>query len=144
MKKIWGSAALAVSLLVSGQVHAAQEQQLKTLQEMYSLGKRLEKGNEIIEMYADQSLTRAFYHEASSDEYCIGGDIMWQSNDPPFERKVTYTKLGNNKIKANLHAFKPNYEATWVIYQFNCSSGQCKVSDVFDSEGSFKRALNSC
>ena len=135
---------LFINISFISAVEAAQEIQLKTLQEMYSIGKKLEKGNEIIEMYADESLQRAFNRAYEAEDPCFGADIMWQSNDPPYQRKVTYTLLGNNKVRANLGAVPPYYKASWVTYSFSCKSGTCKLSDVLDSEGSLKKALNTC
>ena len=114
--------------------NASDQLALETVKKMYETGKTLEKGNELIELYADKNFIRAI-NVWKDAEYCIPYDVMWQSNDPPYDRNVTYNSLGNNQVRVNL-AEVPNYEAATLIYDLNCSDGVCKISDIEDDQGS--------
>ena len=131
------------ALLLPLIAQAAVNSPLDTVKQMYEIGKKLEKGTEIIEMYSDPSLSYAF-RTIPKDEVCIGADIMWNSQDPVFSKAITFQPLANNQVK--VHLAKAKYDdATTLIYKFNCSTGQCKVADVIDIDGqSLKKLLKSC
>lgn len=133
------SLAIGILLTCSGSVSANDQLAVQTVKKMYETGKVLEKGNELIALYADQNLSRAINIWNAAD-YCIAYDVMWQSNDPPYHRKVTYTSLGNNQVKVSL-AKVPNYDAASLTYKLNCTDGICKIADVVDKLGSLKRNI---
>ena len=115
--------------------NASDQLAVQTIKKMYETGKSLEKGNEIIYLYADKILTRAI-NVANEAENCISYDVMWQSNDPPYDRNVSYNLLDNNKVEVHLAEVAPYYEAETLIYDLNCSIGTCKITDVEDDLGS--------
>lgn len=119
--------------------NASDQLALETVKKMYEMGKALEKGDDIIALYADENLSRAIQVQNNS-EYCSDHDVMWQSNDPPFHRNVTYRSLGNNRVKVFLHPV-PNYSAASLIYNFSCSDGVCKVSDIEEDYGSLVQTI---
>lgn len=118
---------------------AATDIQIDFVKKMYQTGKQLEKGNELLELYADNSLQKAI-DVWNSAEYCVGYDVMWQSNDPPYHRPLTFKNLGNSQIKVNLGKVK-FYEASWVKYKLNCKGNSCKINDVIDNTGSLKKNI---
>lgn len=131
LSKFWGS---MVILGIAVTANASDQLALETVKKMYETGKTLEKGNEIIALYADKNLSRAI-SVWDAAEYCIPYDVMWQSNDPPYHRSVSYHSLGYNQVKVDLGEVD-SYEAASLIYNLNCSDGLCKVSDIEDSQGS--------
>ena len=124
---------------------AATDIQMDFVKKLYQTGKQLQKGTEIVEMYADDSLKLAFNLAARDGEVCgFGADPMWQSQDPEYQKKLTFTKVGENKIKVNMA--KKNYDhASWVTYKLNCKGRVCKISDVIDNTGSLmKNTYEEC
>lgn len=126
-------------LAQSVMVNANDQLALQTVKNIYEMGKSLEKGNEIIALYADQKLSRAI-EVWNAAEYCVGYDVMWQSNDPPYHRKVTYTPLANNQVKVNL-AKVPYYDAASLTYKMSCAGNTCKIADIVDQFGSLKNNI---
>lgn len=126
-------------LVQSVMANASDQLALHTVKKIYDMGKNLEKGNELIALYADQNLNRAI-EVWNAAEYCIGYDVMWQSNDPPYHRKVTYTSLGNNQVKVSL-AKVPYYDAASLTYKMSCVGNTCKIADIVDQFGSLKKNI---
>lgn len=132
------------TLLIFSTASAAKDNlQVQTLKQMYSMGKDLEKGNELITMYADKSFKEAV-NIWNNAEYCIPYDVMWQSNDPPYNRSVSYKLLQNNQVQVFLGSV-PNYDAASLIYKLSCTEDTCKISDIVDEVGSLKNNIyNEC
>ena len=137
---IWGYGCLM--LLLAGQSTYAQDSiAMKTVKEIYDLGKRYEKGMEVIELFADESLQRAF-NLASSYEYICGYDydVLWQSQDPEYQRNIHFTQIGSDQIRVNL-AKAQWHKASSVGYKMNCQNGVCKINDIVDEYGSLKARI---
>ena len=133
---------LVLVALLSHQVYAEDSLAVKTVKEMYNLGARYDKGMEVIELFADEGLTQAFNLQQSSEDLCGNEyDVMWQSQDPEYKRKLTFSTVATNQIKVNLGAGQWHKPQS-VNYKLTCKSGVCKVSDVVDSEGSLKNRIN--
>lgn len=130
---------IALTIFSTQHVFAASDVQMDFVKKLYQTGKQLEKGNELIEMYADNNLQKAI-DVWNSAEYCVAYDVMWQSNDPPFHRPLTFTNLGNNQIKVKLGKVK-FFKESWVKYKLNCNGSICKISDVIDDTGSLKKNI---
>lgn len=130
---------LSVFVMQSG--FAASDAQMDFVKTLYQTGKNLEKGTEIVEMYADESLKQAFNLHADTGEVCgFAADVMWQSQDPEYQKKLSFTKVGQNQVKVNMA--KKNYDhASWVTYKLNCKGNVCKISDTINSSGSLKKNI---
>lgn len=132
-----------IAITITQMSFATSDSQIDTVKEMYQLGEKLRKGNEVVRMYADEGLGRAFEVEdkvLSDGMMCIGYDFMWQGNSGVTNQSLTFTKIGNNQVKVNLAKTKL-YASSWVIYKLNCKGNVCKISDVIDHEGSLKKNI---
>lgn len=121
---------------------AATDIQIDFVKKLYQTGKQLEKGTEIIELYQDESLEKAFrFMQDYEGEMCgYHYDMMWQSNDPNYNRKLIFTKVGTNEVKVDLGKAQ-FYDPSWVIYKLNCKGNSCKINDVIDESGSLKQRI---
>lgn len=120
---------------------AGEDPYIQTVKEMYKLGAKSQDGMTIIERYSDSSLKQAFNLHAKNGEVCgFGQDVMWQSQDPNYNRPVNFSKISQNKVKAVLGQSR-NQKADTVVYTLKCSGTNCKVSDVQDSSGSLKNNI---
>ncbi len=132
---------LAVSILSISSAYAAQDIQIETVKKMYQAGKKSEQGMEMIEKYADAGLKQAFKVQEKFGEMCgFEHDVMWQSQDPEYNRALTFTKLANNQVKVNLAKGKW-HSASSVTYTLSCNGNTCKVADVRDTSGSLKQNI---
>lgn len=138
-KNFFKSLLIAISITSTPLVFAQDNLAVQTVKEMYDLGKRYEKGMEIIHLFADESLTQAFNHEAEyTDGICAyDHDLLWQSQDPEYNRKLTFTHLGNNSVKVNLGKGQWHQPST-VNFKMACKNGVCKVNDVIEDGTSLK------
>lgn len=131
---------MIIAITIPQNVFAAPDMQIDFVKKLYETGRNLGKGTEVVEMYADKSLQRAFNVAAESGESCFGADPMWQSQDPEYQKKLAFSKAGKNQVKVNMA--KKNYDqASWVIYKLNCQNNVCKISDLIDQEGSLKQSI---
>ena len=121
---------------------AATDVPMDFVKKLYQTGKQLEKGTELIELYQDESLQKAFrFMQNYEGEMCgYDYDMMWQSNDPNFNRKLIFTKVGANEVKVDLGKAE-FYKPSWVKYKLNCKGGVCKISDIIDNGGSLKQRI---
>lgn len=133
---------LITTLLFSVQsVFAASDPYIQTVKDMYNLGKKSQDGMQVIELYSDSSLKHAFNLHARNGEVCgFGQDVMWQSQDPEYNKSLKFTKLGQNQVKVSLSKGKWDKAGT-VVYTLKCNGNDCKVSDVRDSDGSLKNNI---
>jgi hypothetical protein len=132
---------LAVSILSISNAYAAQDIQIETVKKMYQAGKKSENGMEVIEKYADAGLKQAFKVQEKFGEICgYEADVMWQSQDPEYNRALTFTKIANNQVKVNLAKGKW-HPASSVTYKLSCNGNTCKVADVIDTSGSLKQNI---
>lgn len=125
--------------------YAASDRQVETIKALYQQAKAQQQGMEILEKYADSSLAQAFKVKAQNGEVCgTDHDVVWQSQDPEYDRKLTFTKLGNNRVKVNL-AKGQWHEPGSVVYQLKCKGNHCQVSDVIEGRNSLKQdILDEC
>ena len=125
--------------------YAASDRQVETIKALYQQAKAQQQGMEILEKYADNSLAQAFKVKAQNGEVCgTDHDVVWQSQDPEYDRKLTFTKLGNNRVKVNL-AKGQWHEPSSVVYQLKCKGNHCQVSDVIEGRNSLKQdILDEC
>lgn len=126
---------------------SASDAKIDFVENIYQTGKQLEKGDELIQLYADEGLQHAIkarehWYSKNEGDMCEadGYDRMWQSNDSPYHRPLSFKNIGNNKIKVNLGKVQ-FYDASWVTYTLNCKGNVCKISDVIDENGSLKKNI---
>jgi hypothetical protein len=138
LKKI--SIYLLLSLLFSV-THAQKSIQVQTIQHMYEQGRQQQKGMDLIIKQSELSLKKAFKLHDQSDDVCgYDQDIMWQSQDPNFNRPFQITALGQNRVK--VHFAKTASDASQeVIYTLKCTNRICQISDVHDQFGSLKENI---
>lgn len=125
--------------------YAASDRQVETIKALYQQAKAKQQGMEMLAKYADSSLAQAFKVKARQDDVCgTDHDVVWQSQDPEYDRKLTFTKLGNNRVKVNL-AKGQCHEPSSVVYQQKCKGNHCQVSDVIERKDSLKQdILDKC
>ena len=138
----------ALVMCVSSQAFATVDPKIELLKEIYGLGKKLQKGDELLALYYDESLESA--HNNLQDgrwEDCGQAwyDKMWQGNDPEYRQKPSFQKVGQDLVKVTLAPYGEYYKKAQVTYKVQCKGNQCKITDVIDEAGSFKNALvNQC
>ncbi|WP_374254226.1 hypothetical protein [Acinetobacter brisouii] len=138
MRKILSTVVLLCSVQ---SVFAANDPYIQTVKDMYNLGKKSESGMQVIELYSDASLKQAFNLQARNGEVCgFDHDVMWQSQDPEYNKSLKFDKLGQNKVKVSLGKGKWDHAGT-VVYTLKCNGNNCKVSDIQDSGGSVKQNI---
>lgn len=136
---------LTLSVLSISTAYAASDIQVTTIKSLYQQAKAKRQGMEILPKYADSTLAQALNVKAQYGEVCgTDHDVVWQSQDPEYNRKLTFTNLGNNQIKVNLGKSQW-HQPNSVIYKLNCAGNSCKVSDVMEGNESLKQnILNEC
>ena len=132
---------LGVVSMFSASSFATESLALQTVKQMYDLAKRYEKGMEVVSLFADESLTQAFNRQSFDEGICgYDYDLLWQSQDPEYQRKINFTAVGFNQVRVDLGKGEW-HKASSVGYKMNCQNGTCKVNDVIDEFGSLKARI---
>lgn len=147
MKKKTICAVLMLTFGINTNILASTHPEIQLLKDIYGLGAKIQKGDELLALYYDEDLERAQNHlDHGRWENCKQAwyDKMWQGNDPEYRQKPSFQKIGQNTVKVTL-APLGFYEKAQVSYRVQCKKDQCKISDIIDDNGSFKKALiNQC
>ena len=139
---------LIITLCTMSSVYAGQNLPIETVKQMYQESRELEDTN-ILAKYADKHLGQTLkrMEKVFTDSGMVCGydyDVLWHSQDPEYHRKLTFTQLPNQQVKVDL-AKTELTKAETLIYQLNCQSNRCKVSDVLENGRSLKqKILRSC
>lgn len=138
MRKILSIAILLCSVQ---SVFAAEDPYIQTVKDIYNLSKRSQNSMQVLEFYSDTSLKDAFDLHTQNGEVCgFDHDVLWESQDPEYNRSLKFMKLGKNQVKVSLGKGKWDRAGT-VILTLKCDGNDCKVSDVRDSSGSLKNNI---
>lgn len=135
-------------MCVSSSTFANTDPKVELLKEIYALGKKLQKGDELLALYYDESLERAKINLRDGGWQDCGQawyDQVWQGNDPEYRQKPSFQKVGRDLVKVTLAPYGEYYGKAEVSYKVQCQGTQCKITDVIDEAGSLKKALiNQC
>lgn len=132
---------ITLIFIFSPPIWAADDLSIHTIKQMYDLGQKSNMGTEIIKKYSDASLKKAFDMHDKHDDLCgFDYDLMWQSQDPNYQRTLKFSKITPNKVKVTLE--KDQWDTLKTItYILNCHDQTCSISDIYDQAGSVKRNI---
>lgn len=131
---------LCVGLYMPGLVFASAALKMQLIQQMYGLDKKAQHGNATLNLFADRALQDAFKLIPKGEICGIDHDVMWQSQDPNYQSRLSFSKLQNGKINVIVG------NSGTVSYALNCKGTLCKITDAFDAgkQSVKKRLITDC
>lgn len=116
---------LIVALCTSTVALASPSHKLDTIKHMYQVDKKAQQGNQTLILFTDRSLQRLF-EQMPAEEVCLDHDVMWQSQDPDYRKKLRFSTAKDGRVNVKLGS------SASVSYSLNCIGSQCKITDAFD------------